>query len=271
MPSRPRCATSSSVDAARRRRGPAKRQRGARRRVDLAAVVHLDDLDVPVRAEPRRDLLDQAEQQVDAEAGIGRPDDRHPLGRRAHRAVSARRQPGRADHHRRAVLGRERGVRRGRGGEAELDRDIAVAHQLARIARRPRARSGRSRPVRRDPAPSMALPGRAVPPASSQPSAAAISAISMRPIRPPHPMTPILISAMPASRIAHRTAMSLQRSDAIRLPQSVIGGTIASPTMRSSQWQTCASRPFSSPAIFLYTGAAWLCSARSRRSAPRRW
>src|SRR5579864_5455060 len=47
--------------------------------------------------------------------------------------------------------------------------------------------------------PIAALPGRATPPAKAQPSAATMSAISMRPTRPAHPITPILVSAMPAS------------------------------------------------------------------------
>ena len=49
----------------------AEQQGGAGRRVELVAVVHLDDLDVPVGPEPPRRLLDQRAQQIDAERGVG--------------------------------------------------------------------------------------------------------------------------------------------------------------------------------------------------------
>src|ERR1700730_17019662 len=58
-------------------RGVAPSQRPTRRRVDLAAVSHDDDLDSPIRPEPRCGLLDQPQEQVDAEAGISRPNNRN--------------------------------------------------------------------------------------------------------------------------------------------------------------------------------------------------
>src|SRR5580704_558074 len=58
--------------------------------------------------------------------------------------------------------------------------------------------------------PTAALPGRAAPPASAQPSVATMSAISMRPIRPPQPITPILVSAM--VRLPHARADSVAAS-----------------------------------------------------------
>ena len=60
----------------------AQHQRGAGGRVDLGAVVHLDDLDVPVRPERPRRLPGEAGEQVDAEAHIaGADDDRVPRRR----------------------------------------------------------------------------------------------------------------------------------------------------------------------------------------------
>ena len=98
-------------------------------------MMHFHNFDVPFGPEPRRDLFDQAEQQIDAEAGIGGPHHRHPLGGAADRRLLVARQPGRADHDRPAELGGERRMRRGRLRRREIDRDIAVAQHLARIRR----------------------------------------------------------------------------------------------------------------------------------------
>src|SRR2546429_92779 len=91
----------------RRRCGTAERERRPGWRIDLAAMMHLDDLDVPFRPEPRRHLLDQPEQQIDAEAGIGGPDDRHALGGPADRRLPFAGQPRRADDDRAAEVGPE--------------------------------------------------------------------------------------------------------------------------------------------------------------------
>src|SRR3954447_20049861 len=50
-------------------------QCGARGRVDLIAVMHLQDLDIPIGSEPRRRLLDKLTEEVDAERRIRRMDD----------------------------------------------------------------------------------------------------------------------------------------------------------------------------------------------------
>ena len=73
------------VDPPPRRRRLAEHQRGARGRVDLAAVVHLDDLDVVVGPEHRRHPPGQHRQQVHADAHVARPHD--------HRVPRRRRQP----------------------------------------------------------------------------------------------------------------------------------------------------------------------------------
>ena len=119
----------AELRAARRSRRPPQRQRGAGRRIDLVAVVHLHDLDVPVRAEPRRDLLDETQQQVDPETGIGGPDDRDRARGLAHGLFLGAVQPGRADHERFSEPRRERGVLGGGGGRGEFDRDVAAAQQ----------------------------------------------------------------------------------------------------------------------------------------------
>ena len=70
-PSRTRTLCSASIDAAPRGGRLAEQQRGAGRRVDLVAVVHLEDLDVEIaRVERPRRLLHQHGEQVDAEAHI---------------------------------------------------------------------------------------------------------------------------------------------------------------------------------------------------------
>ena len=49
------------------RRGFAKQDRGAGRRIDLVAVMRLDDFDIPVGAEPSCRLADQLCEQRDAQ------------------------------------------------------------------------------------------------------------------------------------------------------------------------------------------------------------
>src|SRR5712671_4026557 len=115
----------------RRRCGTAERERRPGWRINLAAVMHLDDLDVPFRPEACRDLLDQPEQQIDAEAGIGGPDDRHALGGPAdRRRLLFAGQSGRADDDRAAEFGGQSRVRRRCVRGREVDRDIAVAQHL---------------------------------------------------------------------------------------------------------------------------------------------
>src|SRR6185437_13310979 len=53
------------------RRGAAEGEGGARRRVDLVAMVHLEDLDVVIGAEPAGDGLDEIGEQGHRQAHIG--------------------------------------------------------------------------------------------------------------------------------------------------------------------------------------------------------
>ena len=187
----------AEIRAARRSRRPPERQRGAGRRVDLVAVMHFHDLDVPVRAEPGGDLLDQTEQQVDPETGIGGPDDRDRACGLAHCVLLGAVQSGRADHERLAEPSREGSVLGGGGGRGEFDRDIAGAEQRLGIGGGDDAETADAGQLAEILA-AAALPGRATPPESAHPSVAAMSATSMRPTRPATPMTPILTSAIAA-------------------------------------------------------------------------
>jgi len=58
------------IDAAARRRRLAQHQGGARRRVDLGLVVHLQNFDIEIRIERLCHPLYQRRQQIDAEAHI---------------------------------------------------------------------------------------------------------------------------------------------------------------------------------------------------------
>jgi len=120
------------VDPARRRRGPAEGKCRAGRGIDLGAMVHLEDFDVPLRPEPAGHLIDQPKQQIDAKAGVGRPDDRHARSSLAHRPFLGRLQPGRADDQRLAEPRRHCGVFSGGSRGGELDRHIAVAQEAVR-------------------------------------------------------------------------------------------------------------------------------------------
>ena len=66
-------------------------------------VVHLDDFDVVVGIEQARDLLGQAHQQGDAEAHIGRLNDRGPRRGRIERGLLGRAETGGADDQGRAL------------------------------------------------------------------------------------------------------------------------------------------------------------------------
>ena len=74
--------------------------------VDLVPVVHLDDLDVVGGIQGGRHLLDQAQQQVDAQAHVRGPDDRDALGMGLEPLGLAGIEAGGADHVRAAALGK---------------------------------------------------------------------------------------------------------------------------------------------------------------------
>ncbi len=97
------------------------------------AVVHLDDLDVVVRTEDRRDAARQAEQQVDADAHVGGDDHRHAPGGLRQSFVVLGAEPGGADDQRgRVLLGVAR-IFEDRGGDREVDDDVGGGEQQRRI------------------------------------------------------------------------------------------------------------------------------------------
>ena len=74
-PSRTRTECVGEVDAAALGRRLAEEERRAGRRVDLATMVHLDDLDVEIGVERLRRLADENGEEIDAEAHIAGLDD----------------------------------------------------------------------------------------------------------------------------------------------------------------------------------------------------
>ena len=74
-------------------------QRRARRRIDLVAMVRLDDLDVVAVAEHASGEFDQLEGCVDADAHVGREHDRDALRSGLDRALARGVEARRADHH----------------------------------------------------------------------------------------------------------------------------------------------------------------------------
>ncbi len=93
----------------------AEAERGARRRVDLVPVMHLDDFDVVAGAEPARRVFDERQQNVDADAHVRREDDRNAL-RASPRARPSARPRVRSCRRRR----RSDGARTRRGARAFL-------------------------------------------------------------------------------------------------------------------------------------------------------
>ena len=113
-------------DAAPARRRLAERERRARGRVDLVAVMDLGDLDIELDAELRRDLLGQRKQQIDRQAHIGRPHDRRALGRGRDGGILCGIEPGRADHQHLAQLRRQGRVLHARRRRGEIDDRVAA-------------------------------------------------------------------------------------------------------------------------------------------------
>ncbi len=93
-------------------------------------MVHFHDLDIPIGAEPARNLFDEPQKQIDPETHVRRPDDRDIARGLADRLALLGRESGRADHHRLAEPGGKRGIRGRSRGCSEIDHDIAVANQL---------------------------------------------------------------------------------------------------------------------------------------------
>ena len=95
-------------DLAAFRRRLAEEERGAGGRIHLHAVVHLQDLDVEVFAERRRDLAHEAREQVDAERHVAGLDDARMARGRLQLGEIGLLQAGGADHVDDAGLGGER-------------------------------------------------------------------------------------------------------------------------------------------------------------------
>ena len=121
------------VDAAALRRGAAEEQRRARRRIDLVAVMHLDDLDVEIGVERLRRLADEDGEEVDAEAHVAGLDDRRMARRRGDLRLVVGGQAGRADDMDDARLRGELGEGDGRGGRGEVEDAVGLGEGRERI------------------------------------------------------------------------------------------------------------------------------------------
>ena len=86
------------------RRRLRQHQRGSRRRIDLVTMMHLEDLDVPVRPEPCRRLFDQILEEIDPQRRVRCIDDRYLAARLFDHPVMLGRQAGRS-HQNRNVRG----------------------------------------------------------------------------------------------------------------------------------------------------------------------
>ena len=109
------------------RGGLAEQQRGARGRIDLVAVVHLQDLDVEIlRPERLRGLLDQHGEQIDAEAHIAGFDDGRVTGGGGDLGVVLRAAAGGADDMHDARLRGIAGELDARGGHGEIEHAVGL-------------------------------------------------------------------------------------------------------------------------------------------------
>ena len=107
----------------------------ARRGICLHAVMHLDDFDIPTGVETVTDALDESRQKGNAEAHIGGKHDWRALRGTADRRFLTFAETGRADHMGAPGRGGEPGVMDRRFGTGELNDDVALLDQGARILR----------------------------------------------------------------------------------------------------------------------------------------
>ena len=194
-PSRLRTELRREIDAAPFRRRLAEKKCGAGGRVDLVAMVHLDNLDVEIGIERLRRLADERGKEIDAEAHIARLDDHRPLRVVGDRRLVGCRKPGRADDVDDASLRREvgeedRGCRR-----REVEDAVGLGEQRERVGADRNAVRAEPRKFAES-LPSSGVSPRSTAPARVTPSVAAMTRTSVRPIRPAAPATTSLMSLM---------------------------------------------------------------------------
>jgi len=126
------------VDAASFGQRLGEPKRGAARRVFFEAVVHFDNLGVIVGTEDRGRTAHELEQQVYAQAHVGRPDDRYLAGSRVDALLLGVCQAGGAQHEGLAVLNRVRKMVDDRGVKGEVDHGVGLSRPLVGIAERVR-------------------------------------------------------------------------------------------------------------------------------------
>ena len=168
-------------------------QRGAAGRVDLVAVVGLDDLDVVALGQRTRRHVEQLEHDVHAQAHVRRHDDGdvpRVLGDlRLLRVAEA----GRADDRAHAQLAAHRQVRQRAFGAGEVDQHVGAGQAGMQVGGDAHvAGAAQRQPAGRCPAPGC-RPRRARRSGSSR-RLADTASTSMRPMRPPAPATAIFSS-----------------------------------------------------------------------------
>ena len=99
----------------------AEQERSSRGRIHFHAMMHFQNLDVPVRPERGRRLLHEHGQHVDPEAHVARAHDRRVARGRRDLGEVVGGQARRADDVRDARLRGERGEFDGRDGRGEID------------------------------------------------------------------------------------------------------------------------------------------------------
>ncbi len=183
------------IDGAPARGGFAEQQRRARGRIDLHAVMHFENLDVPIGPERSGGLLHEHGENVDAEAHVARAHDRRMARGGGDLREIVGGKPRRADDMRDARLRRERGefdCRRG-AVKSTMPSALTTAASASSVTGTPSvptpARSPASLPSAGEPARSSAAQ-------TVTPSASVIALTSARPMRPPAPITTSRMSAI---------------------------------------------------------------------------
>jgi hypothetical protein len=137
------------IDISALRRGTPQHQRGAGRRINLPAVMHLQDLDVELLIERLRDALDQSGKQIHSHAHVAGLDDDCAFPRFLDQTLALTEKPRRSDNMYHSTPGRELRKHHGSSGNREVEQPVGFAEKRLDIARYNNATRPESRELAR--------------------------------------------------------------------------------------------------------------------------
>ena len=126
-------------DLASARSGFAQHQRRARGRIDLGAVMHLENLDIKTFVERLGHSLHHRCEQIDSQTHVARLDHDGARGDALDYSIVGRRQPGGADDMNEAAFGGDGDVGDGGAGHGEVENAVRIRRHRPEIGRQQHA------------------------------------------------------------------------------------------------------------------------------------